>query len=100
MQTFERHQVPDESYTVYDQFREQDGKALYPQLPFCWLPGSPMSAGGSVPCGKISTRSSPSAASLMKVPAWHGTGTGGVRRKGTAGRIPVSVSITKRQLYP
>ncbi|MGN1022185.1 MAG: hypothetical protein ACI4OJ_01695 [Lachnospiraceae bacterium] len=33
MQTFQRHQVPDASYTVYDQYRNPDGSPKYPQLP-------------------------------------------------------------------
>ena len=34
MQTFHRHQVPDASYKVYDQFKDESGKPIYPQLPF------------------------------------------------------------------
>ncbi len=33
MQCFHRHQIPDETYHVYDQFRDAEGKPLYPQLP-------------------------------------------------------------------
>ena len=53
MQTFERHQVPDASYHVYDQFRDKDGKPLYPQLPFLLSPMIANGAGGSVPNGQI-----------------------------------------------
>lgn len=53
MQTFQRHQVPDESYRVYDQYRGEDGKALYPQLPFLMAPSIARGGGGSVPTGNI-----------------------------------------------
>ncbi|HUM83106.1 MAG TPA: hypothetical protein PLN48_04940 [Lachnospiraceae bacterium] len=73
MQTFERHQVPDESYTVYDQFRDKDGRPLYPQLPFLLAPGIAMSAGGSVPCGKINGKVIAVCSILDESAlAWHG----------------------------
>lgn len=33
MQFFHRHQIPDETYTVYDQFRDENGKPVPAQLP-------------------------------------------------------------------
>ena len=33
IQCFHRHQVPDATYKVYDQFKDADGNPLYPQLP-------------------------------------------------------------------
>jgi len=73
MQTFERHQVPDESYKVYDQFRGSDGKPLYPQLPFLLAPGIAMGAGGSVPCGKINGKVIAICSILDESAlAWHG----------------------------
>lgn len=53
MQTLQRHQVPDASYQVYDQYRGQDGKPLYPQLPVLIGPQIAQSGGGSVPDGTI-----------------------------------------------
>ncbi len=38
MQTLHRHQVPDCTYEVYDQFRDASGEPLYPQLPFLLAP--------------------------------------------------------------
>lgn len=43
LQTYHRHQVPDASYKVFDQFRKEDGSPKYPQRPI--LVG-PMLAGG------------------------------------------------------
>jgi hypothetical protein len=34
METYHRHQVPDASYKVWDQFRNPDGTPIYPQRPF------------------------------------------------------------------
>lgn len=53
MQTFQRYQVPDESYQVYDQYRDGAGKPVYPQLPFLLSPIIAKSGGGEVPCGDI-----------------------------------------------
>ena len=53
MQTLYRHQVPDNTYRVYDQFRKKDGSPKYPQLPVLIAPLVAQSGGGSVPCGNI-----------------------------------------------
>ncbi len=53
MQTLQRHQVPDASYRVYDQFRDSDGNPLYPQLPMLIAPAIAKSGGGSIPSGDI-----------------------------------------------
>ncbi|MDO4647369.1 MAG: hypothetical protein Q4B26_01875, partial [Eubacteriales bacterium] len=53
MQTFQRHQIPDETYHVYDQYRNEDGTLKYPQLPMLLAPMIAMSGGGSVPTGDI-----------------------------------------------
>lgn len=54
MQTLQRHQVPPEkSYHVYDQYRDEQGNPLYPQLPFLIAPMIAQSGGGAVPCGNI-----------------------------------------------
>ena len=33
VQTYHRHQVPGKEYYVWDQFRDKDGKPIYPQRP-------------------------------------------------------------------
>lgn len=54
MQTLQRHQVPPEkSYHVYDQYRDEQGNPLYPQLPFLIAPMIAQSGGGAIPCGDI-----------------------------------------------
>lgn len=50
-QTFHRHQVPDASYKVYDQFRGSDGKPLYPQRKMLLGPLFAAGAAGTVPTG-------------------------------------------------
>lgn len=50
-QTFHRHQVPDASYKVYDQFRGPDGKPLYPQRRMLLGPMFAQGAAGTVPTG-------------------------------------------------
>ncbi len=53
MQTLQRHQVPDETYHVYDQYRNEDGTPKYPQLPILIAPMIAQGGGGSVPTGDI-----------------------------------------------
>lgn len=53
MQTFQRYQVPDSSYHVYDQYRDEEGNPLYPQLPFLLSPIIAKNGGGEVPTGDI-----------------------------------------------
>ena len=55
-QTYHRHQVPDASYTNYDQFRGKDGKPLYPQRRMLLGPMFTAGAAGSVPSGKFNGR--------------------------------------------
>ncbi len=50
-QTYHRHQVPDASYTNYDQFRGADGKPLYPQRPRLLGPMFTAGAAGSAISG-------------------------------------------------
>jgi hypothetical protein len=52
-QTYHRHQVPDASYTVWDQFRGQDGKPTLPQRKINLGPLFAMGAAGTVPTGKF-----------------------------------------------
>jgi hypothetical protein len=52
-QTYHRHQVPDASYTVYDQFRGKDGKPIYPQRKMLLGPMFTKGAAGTVPSGKF-----------------------------------------------
>lgn len=53
IQTFQRHQVPDSSYQVYDQYRDLDGNPKYPQIPILVAPFIAQSGGGCVPAGNI-----------------------------------------------
>ncbi|MCP5401433.1 MAG: hypothetical protein H6917_03480 [Novosphingobium sp.] len=50
-QTYHRHQVPGPEYKVWDQFRDADGKPLYPQRPMLLGPIFTANASGSVPQG-------------------------------------------------
>jgi hypothetical protein len=52
-QTYHRHQVPDASYTNYDQFRGADGKPIYPQRKMLLGPLFTAGAAGAVPSGKF-----------------------------------------------
>lgn len=52
-QTYHRHQVPDSSYTNYDQFRGPEGKPLYPQRPKLLGPMFTAGAAGTVPSGNF-----------------------------------------------
>lgn len=45
LQTYHRHQVPDKSYTIWDQFRDENGDPRYPQRPL--LVGPLISQGGA-----------------------------------------------------
>ncbi|MCB2076846.1 MAG: hypothetical protein KDE55_04000 [Novosphingobium sp.] len=54
VQTYHRHQVPDnKQYPVWDQFRDKDGKPLYPQRPMILGPMFTKNAVGSIPTGKF-----------------------------------------------
>lgn len=50
-QTYHRHQVPGPDYPVYDQFRDRDGKPIYPQRPMLLGPMFAAGAAGTVPTG-------------------------------------------------
>ena len=50
-QTYHRHQVPDASYSVWNQFRDDDGNPIYPQRPMLLGPLFLMSTAGSVQNG-------------------------------------------------
>lgn len=52
-QTYHRHQVPGPDYAVYDQFRDEDGKPIYPQRPTLLGPMFAAGAAGTVPTGKF-----------------------------------------------
>ena len=52
METYHRHQVPDASYKVWDQFRKADGTPIYPQRPFLIGPMFVQATGGSIQTGK------------------------------------------------
>ena len=55
MQTYHRHQLPPsrEEYPVYDQFRDKEGKPLYPQRPMLLGPLFTRGAAGVLPTGKF-----------------------------------------------
>ena len=55
-QTYHRHQVPDASYTNYDQFRRSDGKPIYPQRKMLLGPLFAAGAAGTVPSGHFNGR--------------------------------------------
>ncbi|HET8710554.1 MAG TPA: hypothetical protein VFM32_04210 [Spongiibacteraceae bacterium] len=52
-QTYYRHQVPGRDYYVWDQFRDADGKPIYPQRPYLLGPIFTANAAGTVPNGKF-----------------------------------------------
>ncbi len=53
VQTYHRHQVPDKEFYVWDQFRDRDGKSLYPQRPMLLGPMFTRGAAGVLPTGKF-----------------------------------------------
>ncbi len=53
MQSFHRHQIPDETYKVYDQFRDENGNSLYPQLPMLIAPMIAVSGAGVMLTGNM-----------------------------------------------
>jgi len=53
VQTYHRHQVPGPEYKVWDQFRDADGKPLYPQRPFLLGPSFTRGAAGVLPTGNF-----------------------------------------------
>jgi bifunctional DNA-binding transcriptional regulator/antitoxin component of YhaV-PrlF toxin-antitoxin module len=53
VQTYHRHQVPGKEYKVWDQFRDSEGKPLYPQRPFLLGPLFTRGAAGVLPIGKF-----------------------------------------------
>lgn len=73
MQTFQRHQVPDASYSVYDQYRDAEGKPLYPQFPMLISPLIAQDGAGCVPAGNIHCKTI-AVCSLLDESAfaWHG----------------------------
>lgn len=53
MQTYHRHQVPGKEYTVWDQFRDKEGKPIYPQRPMQLGPLFTRGAAGVLQTGKF-----------------------------------------------
>lgn len=53
IQTFHRHQIPDDDYPAWDMFKDDNGKPLYPQCPFQVAPAIAYSGAGSVQSGKF-----------------------------------------------
>ncbi|MCF8336239.1 MAG: PKD domain-containing protein [Bacteroidales bacterium] len=52
-QTYHRHQDPGKEYPVWDQFRDPQGKPIYPQRPALLGPSFTKSASGVLPSGEI-----------------------------------------------
>lgn len=52
-QTYHRHQVPGSDFKVWDQFRDKDGKPLYPQRPMLIGPLFVQATAGSLQTGKF-----------------------------------------------
>lgn len=52
-QTYHRHQVPDSEYKVWNQFRNINGKPIYPQRPILIAPLFTQAAAGVLPTGNI-----------------------------------------------
>jgi hypothetical protein len=52
-QTYHRHQVPSADYKVWDQFRDENGKPLYPQRSFIMGPMISHGGAGSVQTGRF-----------------------------------------------
>jgi len=50
-QTYHRHQIPAPEYYVWNQYKGQDGKPLYPQRPP--LPGQEVQSGGATQSGRF-----------------------------------------------
>ncbi len=73
MQNFHRHQVPDQTYRVYDQFRDEAGNPIPAQLPFLLAPVIAMGGGGCVPTGDFHGKMI-AVCSLLDESAcpWHG----------------------------
>jgi hypothetical protein len=53
VQTYHRHQVPGKEYDVWEQFRDKEGKPIYPQRPMLLGPMFTRGAAGVVPTGKF-----------------------------------------------
>lgn len=53
VESYHRHQVPGAEYEVWDQFRNTEGKPLYPQRPMLLGPLFTRGAAGSLPTGKF-----------------------------------------------
>lgn len=52
-QTYHRHQVPSPDFSAWDQFRDDEGKPIYPQRPFLIGPMFVQSTSGSQMTGKV-----------------------------------------------
>jgi hypothetical protein len=53
LQTYHRHQVPTSDYSVWDQYRDDNGEPLYPQRPFHVGPAVAFGGAGSVQSGRF-----------------------------------------------
>lgn len=53
IQTYHRHQVPSKDFSVWDQFRDENGEPLYPQRPFQVGPAVSFGGAGSIQSGRF-----------------------------------------------
>jgi len=53
LQTFHRHQVPDATYSAWDQYRDKDGNPMFPQRPNLVGPMMAHGGAGSIQSGKF-----------------------------------------------
>jgi hypothetical protein len=56
VQTFHRHQIPGKEYYVYDQFRDKEGKPIYPQRSMLLGPLFTRGAAGVLPTGSLQVK--------------------------------------------
>ena len=56
MESYHRHQVPGPDFPVWDQFRDAEGKSLYPQRPFLVGPLFVQSTSGSKMTGEVNEK--------------------------------------------
>jgi hypothetical protein len=56
LQTYHRHQIPDKTYAVWDQFRDEKGNPKYPQRPLLTGPLIAQGGAGSLQSGRFGGR--------------------------------------------
>jgi len=56
LQLYHRHQIPAEGYEIYDQYRDENGKPIYPQRAFLFGPQIALGGAGSLQSGRIQAK--------------------------------------------